>query len=119
MTFFWVIKSDRFIRLELSYLNLTWTFRLKSAEERADEATKEKGDLEVESGELRERAATLDSELNKVKAEASIKITEYKRSASQGQDTSNEIYQRQLAEKETELETIQVRLFYVNFFSAF
>ena len=100
-------------------LLLTWTFRLKSAEERADEATKEKGDLEVESGELRERAATLDSELNKVKAEASIKITEYKRSASQGQDTSNEIYQRQLAEKETELETIQVRLFYVNFFSAF
>ena len=43
-----------------------------------------------------------------MKAEASIKITEYKRSASQGQDTSNEIYARQLAEKEAEFETIQV-----------
>ena len=85
--------------------------RLKSAETRADEAEKEKGQLEVESGELRERAATLDSELNKVKAETSIKITEYKRSASQGQDTSNEIYMRQLQEKETELETIQVKRF--------
>ena len=40
--------------------------RLKSAETRADEAEKQKDDLETESGELRERAATLDSELNKV-----------------------------------------------------
>merc|ERR1711990_269340 len=67
------------------------------------------GELEQDSTELRQRAATLSDELEKVKAESSIKISEYKRSASQGMDTSNEIYQRQLAEKETELETIQVR----------
>lgn len=84
--------------------------RVKSAESRADEYESEKAELEQDSTELRQRAATLSDELEKVKAESSIKISEYKRSASQGMDTSNEIYQKQLADKEVELETIQVTL---------
>ena len=83
--------------------------RVKSAETRADEYESEKAELEQDSTELRQRAATLSDELEKVKAESSIKISEYKRSASQGMDTSNEIYQKQLADKEVELETIQVK----------
>ena len=82
---------------------------MKSAESRADEYESEKAELEQDSTELRQRAATLSDELEKVKAESSIKISEYKRSASQGMDTSNEIYQKQLADKEVELETIQVK----------
>ena len=57
--------------------------RVKSAESRADEYESEKAELEQDSTELRQRAATLSDELEKVKAESSIKISEYKRSASQ------------------------------------
>ena len=80
-----------------------------SAEFKLETSSSKSEDLEAESLELRARAETLNDELNKVRAESKIKVTEYKRQASAGNDNLTEILQAELADKEQELETLAAR----------
>merc|ERR1711937_613421 len=71
--------------------------------------TEEKSELEAESIELRSRAETLNDDLQRARSESRIKVNDYKRQASLAGENTADIFQRQLAEKETELETLNVR----------
>ena len=83
--------------------------RSVAAETKLERATIQKTALEEECTELREQAKTINNDLTRVRTESGIKVAEYKRQASHGAENTSEIFQRQLAEKENELETLTVR----------
>mgnify|MGYP000319487807 CR=1 FL=1 len=83
--------------------------RAETAESKLSKISTQNSSLEAESAFLRTRAQTLEGDLTRARAESGIKVAEYKRQASHGAESSAEIFQRQLAEKEAELETLTAR----------
>ena len=83
--------------------------RALSAEEKLAKVSSQKTELETESSELRQRAESLSEELTRTRTESKIKVAEYKRQSSAAGESSTELFMRQLAERDTELETLTAR----------